>query len=151
MGFLETTGGDLWFVLGPPGGIWIYLGNGPPCIYRFVSTFKYIQKTMVFNCFPILDCLSTRVVCERLCEMQYACEKMYVERISFNTGEVCRVRNGSLVAGYSELPTGGERAGCIHWCIRIYVYRLVYTLVKCVYSAQGSLVDRAVPLYYCTP
>ena len=24
------------------------------------------------NCFPILDCLSTRVVCERLCAIQYA-------------------------------------------------------------------------------
>ena len=47
-------------------------------------------------------------------KMQYAREKMYVERISFNTGEVGRVRNGSLVAGYSELSTGGERVGCIH-------------------------------------
>ena len=72
---------------------------------------------------------------------------MYVKsRISLNTEE------GSLVEGYCELPTGWGGSECIYWCMRICVYKLVYTLVNCVYSmTQGGLADIAVPLYYCTP
>ena len=95
------------------------------------------------NCFPILDCLSTRVVCERLCAMQYARGECTLSRVFRSIQRKCvnwrRSNSGALssqrVVGGGVLRVADRLGRCIMhtlvcFCEYVYQYLSLYVDVS---------------------